>query len=396
MPDLVVSSSVLLARDLTPFLRFAITLAICLTACGFLFLLARMHGRRLARIPIRIHVAGTRGKSSTVRYIAAGFRSAGYAVVAKTTGTEPFVILPDGSERRVRRWGAPAIREQRDFIAMAAEQGADVIVVEAMAIQPEYLDALERFYIRSTDLVITNLRRDHEEQLGETGNAVAEAIAACIPSQGRVFASSEAVVAPIVNRVGKKSAQLFEVTAGPSDSHPGAQNLGLAAAVCRQHGIDIDAGSDIFRDATPDVGAFQISTARFAGRTLRFANAFSCNDAESFTQLWRHHQPSDVSSAFFLSPRNDRPVRTRRFLEEISRLAPHADLFIGSRNFMLKRLARKCGFPAERIHMVSPTMTRKALAAIANRLEGETVLWGIGNFKGVGERMARLLARQAS
>ena len=35
------------------------------------------HRRRLARIPTRIHVAGTRGKSSVTRLIAAGLRAGG-------------------------------------------------------------------------------------------------------------------------------------------------------------------------------------------------------------------------------------------------------------------------------------------------------------------------------
>ena len=325
--------------------------------------------------------------------IAAGFRSAGFVVVAKTTGTEPSVILPDGTEKRIRRRGAPAIREQRDFIALAARLKANVIVAEAMAIQPEYLDALERFYIRATDLVITNLRPDHEEQLGTGDHAVAEAIAACIPAKGRVFASDEAAAAPILAQAQTLDAVLVEVQA--LDDRPEAQNFALAAAVCRQHGIDIDANSPIFQQATPDVGAFEISTAELDGRTLRFANAFSCNDTASFRQLWRHNHPSHASSAFFLSPRGDRPLRTQRFLEEISRLAPQSELFIGSRNIMLRRLARRYGFADERIHLISPALTRQTLAAIADKLPDEAVLWGIGNFKGGGERMMRLLAGRA-
>lgn len=393
MSDLVVSSSLLLSRDLTPSLRFWITLALCILACGFLFLRARLHARRRARIAIRIHVAGTRGKSSTVRYIAAGFRSAGFVTLAKTTGTEPSLILPDGTEKRIRRWGAPAIREQRDLVAEAARLGANVLVVEAMAIQPEYLDALERFYIRATDLVVTNLRPDHEEQLGSGEHAVAEAIAACIPAQGRIFASTEAASA-IATQAAARGAQLLEVKA--PDDRPEAQNLSLAAAVCRDHGIEIDAGSAIFAQATPDVGAFQMSMAELDGRTLRFANAFSCNDAASFRQLWQHHQPADAATAFFLSPRSDRPLRTQRFLEEIARLAPQAQLFIGSRNVMIRRLARRCGFADDHIHLVPPSLTHDKLAAIASALPDDTVLWGIGNFKGDGERMARLLQGRAA
>jgi len=42
------------------------------------------HRRNLRAISLRIHVAGTRGKSTTTRLIAAGLRAAGHKVVAKT------------------------------------------------------------------------------------------------------------------------------------------------------------------------------------------------------------------------------------------------------------------------------------------------------------------------
>ncbi len=66
----------------------------------------------LAAIPIRIHVNGTRGKSTVTRLIAAALREAGIRTVAKTTGTAPRIILPDGSERPVRRRAPASIREQ--------------------------------------------------------------------------------------------------------------------------------------------------------------------------------------------------------------------------------------------------------------------------------------------
>ena len=100
----------------------------------------------------------------------------------------------------MRRWGAPAIREQRAFIAAAHRAGADAVVVEAMAIEPEYLHALERFYIRATDLVITNVRPDHQEQLGSAPDAMAKAMSETVPFGGRVFLTSEAAVPVVLDR----------------------------------------------------------------------------------------------------------------------------------------------------------------------------------------------------
>ena len=48
-----------------------------------------VHRRCLSKIPYRIHVNGTRGKSSVTRLIAAGLREGGIRTCAKTTGTLP-------------------------------------------------------------------------------------------------------------------------------------------------------------------------------------------------------------------------------------------------------------------------------------------------------------------
>ena len=65
---------------------------------------ARLRRQRDA-IPIRIHVNGTRGKSSVVRLVAAGLRAGGLRVYAKTTGSLPRLITPDGREFPIHRPG---------------------------------------------------------------------------------------------------------------------------------------------------------------------------------------------------------------------------------------------------------------------------------------------------
>jgi len=84
-----------------------------------------VHRKRLARIPIRIHVNGTRGKTSVTRLIAAGLREAGVRCVAKTTGTVPRFILPNGREVPVYRPGGPNVIEQKQSVTMAAAQRAE-------------------------------------------------------------------------------------------------------------------------------------------------------------------------------------------------------------------------------------------------------------------------------
>src|SRR6266700_4553723 len=155
-------------------------IAICLVALGgcmaWMRFAAWRHRRQLRRIPIRIHVAGTRGKSTTTRLIAAGLRAGGRRVVAKTTGAQPRLILPDGSEEAWPRRGPASVWEQRRLFVRAARLGADTVVVECMAIRPELVWASETHLIEATTAVITNARADHFEDIGEDPDAMAEAV----------------------------------------------------------------------------------------------------------------------------------------------------------------------------------------------------------------------------
>ena len=56
------------------------------------------HIKSLNNIPIRVHVNGTRGKSSVTRLIAAGLREGEIRTFAKTTGTSPRIINDKGDD----------------------------------------------------------------------------------------------------------------------------------------------------------------------------------------------------------------------------------------------------------------------------------------------------------
>ena len=96
--------------------------AIAAALSYFLFLFGERALIAAARRKLRIvvHVNGTRGKTETARLIAAAFRAGGIRTVCKSTGTLPFIVLPDGTERRVRRLGSPNVREQRNLLLLAS------------------------------------------------------------------------------------------------------------------------------------------------------------------------------------------------------------------------------------------------------------------------------------
>jgi poly-gamma-glutamate synthase PgsB/CapB len=377
------SLSMPLLDQITPLARFIVAIVAGSIACLSLAAGALLHRRRLNRIPIRVHVAGTRGKSAVTRLVAAGLRAGGYRIVAKTTGTQPKLIRPDGSEVPIRRWSAASIREQSSFIRRAAREKADAVVVEAMAIEPEYLGALERFYIRATDLLITNLRPDHQEQLGDRPDAMASAITRAFPPGGRVFATAEAATPLVQGEAQRLSCELI-VCDDVRDSDPEAANLMLARAICRRYRIDDKVADAAMRDAQRDIGAFSLQSVTLAGRSVRFANAFSCNDIESFRLLWQRHQPAGIPAAFLFNARADRPLRSRAFLSLLPLLAPDAALYVTQGSRVFQKWAQKAGFDPSRVHLLPLAPAPQQLDRIARDVADGTVVWGTGNFRGAG------------
>ena len=145
------------------------------------------HRRKLARIKTRVHVSGTRGKSSVTRLVAAGMRHAGIATAAKTTGTLARMILPDGREVPVFRPAGANVTEQIRIVDAAQSLGARALVIECMALQPELHWVSENKFVRATHGVITNARADHLDVMGPGVADVARTLAGMTPVGGTLI-----------------------------------------------------------------------------------------------------------------------------------------------------------------------------------------------------------------
>ena len=111
-----------------------------------------IHNRCIKNISVRIHVNGTRGKSSVARLIAAGVRA---RTIAKTTGTLARYIDIDGSETPVFRIGFSNIAEQIRVVFKARRAKADAIIIECMALQPLLQSLCELKIVKATHGVLT-------------------------------------------------------------------------------------------------------------------------------------------------------------------------------------------------------------------------------------------------
>ncbi len=276
----------------------------------------RARDRAHAAIPIRIHVNGTRGKSTVTRLIAGALREAGIRCVAKTTGTEPRLILPDGSERAIRRRAPASIREQLRVLREARALNAAALVVECMAVDPALQAVSERDMIRSTVGVITNARLDHAEVMGTTVDDVAEALSATIPAKGTVVIGPTGGAAVLVRAAHARGTQVVRAGAGDlagsgkPDRPWSEDNLDVALAVTRSLGIPDDAARRGMLAAAPDPGAFSTDSVDLRTRRVDVVDAAAANDPESLVRLL---EPRTRDAVFVFHHRLDRPLRLRQF-----------------------------------------------------------------------------------
>src|SRR5215468_930241 len=370
---------------------FAIAFAALACCIVWLGAAAWRHRRNLRAIPVRIHVAGTRGKSTTTRLIAAGLRAGGLRVVAKTTGTEPRLIHADGSEAPWRRRGPPSVREQAQFFAKAVQLRADAAVVECMAVRPEMVFASERHLVRATAAVITNIRGDHLEDIGEHPDAAADAVRWAVPVNGKVFVADEAATPALQSFAQMRGTEITVVDTAGLGALAAARALALA--VCATHGVCAAVAGPAMDSATADPGGFFVRDLAIGGKAVRFANAFACNDVASLGLLWPTVDGSG-RPVVLLNARRDRPLRTRRFLEFLVAREPAPMVFVAGDPFATV-LARRAGFKRDAVRRLRGRTAAEALAELAAPAAPGAAIWGVGNYRGIGARLiAQLQARQ--
>jgi gamma-polyglutamate synthase len=368
-----------------------VTATVCAVLVAFMYgITAHRHHQRLAQIPIRVHVAGTRGKTTVTRLIWAAMREAGYNVVAKTTGTVPMMLYADGTERRWPRLGPANISEQWRFIRLARSSGAQAVVLECMAVTPEFLWASERFAVQATTTVITNARADHGEVVGDGEQSVAQALRLVVPRSGSLVVSREALLPPILHEAQQLGVALAVVET--DNLEPDTYNRKLALEVCRQIGIDQRVAEAGFEKCGKDIGGFRVAELEVLGAKLRFLNAFACNDVQSFLMLWQQYKDDRAAQrAVLFNCRDDRPERTGEFLQALRRLPEPLLVFVTTR--ATQRLAHASGFTKKEVRCLRAKAPADVLCEIAGQVGDRSEVWGIGNFHGLGERLIRHIHR---
>ncbi len=347
------------------------------------------------RIPIRIHINGSRGKSSVTRLIAAGLRAGGIRTFAKTTGSAARVILPDGHEVPVRRRGSPNIREQLRIFRAAAGERAEAIVLECMAVRPDLQWICEHRIVCATIGVITNVRPDHLEVMGPRMPDVALSLAGTVP-RGTLLITAEDDYADLFAAKAKAMGSRFvqsDPTTVSEDDLRGfqyvefAENLALALAACEAAGVERGRALAGMRQVKPDIGALMPYRWREGDTDIEFVNLFAANDPESTAFVWEHlglpaHEDEAIA---MVNIRGDRMRRSKDLAPLFGgRIRAAYYLIIGEETDVFAEILRRQGVPAAKLVTVSGRNAQAVLAKVLELSGPRVRLVGLGNIGGVG------------
>ena len=364
----------------------------------------QFHLKSLSLIPLRIHVNGTRGKSSVTRLVAAGLREGGLRTFAKTTGTAPRVIDSEGKDRIIHRLRLPSIGEQVKLLRYFSVQKPDAVVIECMAVQPQYQWIAEHKMMKSNIGVITNVRPDHLDEMGPTEEDVAHSLCNTVPVNS-VLITGEDQKPDILKEVAKRNGTTFiksdesSVQKNELDSfnymeHPA--NIAVALDVCEQAGVNRSTALKGMHKVQPDVGALVAWNLDINSKNIRFVNGMAANDPVSTLQIWnfifeRFVTDKETTCVLFNS-RDDRPVRTMQMIElTFEKIKP--DYFF-VRGDKLKKIIDTFGKTSPKTSVVVIGLEKPLENVISNlkNLPNNSLIYAIGNQVGAGQEILEKVA----
>ena len=356
------------------------------------------HEYYLKKIPIRIHVNGARGKSSVTRLIASGLRESGKKVIGKTTGSCPRIISEDGKDIAIHRLRSASIGEQVRLIRKFAQQNIDILIIECMAVEPQYQWISEQKMIQSSVGVITNVRPDHLDEMGYTMNDIALSISNSIPANGTLFVHEDQFLNLFKNVASSRGTQVKIAENNIVDQDymkkfdyfEHQDNVELALSVCEHIGVDRKIALEGILKNKPDPGALIIWKIKIKKNINYFISAFAANDPQSTLNICDKisDQHKNLKRCIFLNTRADRQYRTHQLLNLVyDKIVPEKLIIRGDN---LDSIVNKYDFESKNIEVIRFNHDAHA-ETIIDVMGGfeNYLIFGIGNIVGWGDSFVK-------
>lgn len=360
---------------------------------------SRAHRRRIDQLDLRIHVNGIRGKSTVARLAGAVLREGGYQTLSKTTGSAARVIGPLGEETAITRNGAATINEQIEVAKEHVTSEAEALVVECMAVRPLYQEYAQDHMVRSDITIITNVRLDHQEEMGESLPEIADSMALTTPRGGVLITSEDrpALRERLAERAAERGSQfIYADPATVTDEDMAGfdylqfkENVAIGLAIADLAAVRREAAIRGMWKSVPDVGVVRMRHYDIRGKNVLWVPMFAANDRESVTLTLRmlsERWPQDATVIAVLNNRADRGRRAELFSEMAATdLRQFIDQYVlfGAFEENVFRQITGGGVPAETVHRLGDA-TRPGLQELLDRIAGmipgqEGVLLGMVN-----------------
>jgi|GEM_PF-274305 len=358
-----------------------------------------VYNHKIDRIPLRITVSGTRGKTSIVRTLASVFRAHGIKVLAKTTGSEAMYILPDGTLEKIIRKGLTTILEQKRLIAKAVKLDVECIITEIMSIHPDNHRVETHKLIKPGLTILSNFRPDHTDVVGESMREISELFVNDVFPESKIIIPEEELNETIRKGIQQNRADLITANTGFSDElklpEPIYQqqirtNLDTVIAAARYLRIPDETIIRGILDTRLDIGQLGIFRFDMDDRKVWFVNAFAANDPVSTQQIIQ--KTSEIFAPEItgtpeiiglLALRSDRGERSRQWLNYLQSEGKNlfSHLYVsGIHSSIFTRKLKNC----ESLLYNHPEMITRH---IIESTKGDAIVFGIANIHGLGTNL---------
>jgi gamma-polyglutamate synthase len=368
------------------------------------------HQKRIYSIPVRVHINGTRGKSSVTRLIGAGLREGGVSAVTKVTGTFPRLILEDGTETYIHRKSTANILEQLSIVRFAAKRKVDALIMECMALQPQYQWITENQMIHANVGVMTNVRLDHVDVMGHTLPEIALTLGKTIPKDEHLFTSENVIHDALEEIAQKRNTQthfayanevsLEEMKGFSYIEH--RDNVALALAVCKHLRVDRETALRGMYKAVPDEGALRRFRVEHFRKVMNFYNAFAANDPDSTLMIWnklRDEGGIEGVRIILLNTRTDRLDRAKQLVDMVAnKLSDEIDflMLIGQSTELVENMTKGNGMAAGKIVNLGYTTPEHVFSQVLTLTKSISTVVAIGNMGGMGAETAEFFEQRRS